>query len=153
MASIPVDSSEPSSAVLRSSSFDEIKSNSRRTAVLEKAGTAASGIIVQTVSSGDTSNAPSGDAVFDFVEAKRLTATSVLDFPSIAAGGTQALGITVTGAAVGDSVALGPPASPEAGLIWVGRVSSANTVTIRLYNSTAAPIDPVSATWRATVFK
>ena len=82
-----------------------------------------------------------------------LTATAVLDFPSIAANDAQSLDITVTGAALGDAVFLGPPAAPEAGLVWSARVSAANTVKIRLTNTTASPIDPASATWRATVIK
>lgn len=82
-----------------------------------------------------------------------LTGTATLNFPSIAAGAVETLTITVTGAAPGDSVALGPPAAMDAGLIWSGYVSATNTVTVRLYNSTGSPIDPPSAAWRATVVR
>lgn len=85
---------------------------------------------------------------------QHLSATASLDFPSIAAGAAADLAITVTGAAVGDGVTLGPPVALEAGLViayW--GVTAANTVTIRLRNETAAAIDPVAATWRAGVWK
>lgn len=81
---------------------------------------------------------------------KVLTATATLDFPSIAAGATAELTITSTGAAVNDSVEMGLPAALEAGLVVNMRVSATNTITVRVYNSTAAPIDPASATYRTT---
>lgn len=80
------------------------------------------------------------------------SATATLDFPSITAnGGTQDLTITVTGAATGDSVHIGLPTAPSAGVVFQGWVSAANTVTIRATNCTASAIDPASATYRATV--
>lgn len=82
-----------------------------------------------------------------------LFASASLNFPSVAAAGQQELTITVTGAAVGDTVVLAPPAAPEAGLVWTGRVSAANTVTVRVSNITAAPVDPAAATWGAQVIK
>lgn len=82
-----------------------------------------------------------------------LFASASLNFPSVAAAGQQELTITVTGAAVGDAVVLAPPAAPEAGLVWGGRVSAANTVTVRASNITAAPVDPAAATWGAQVIK
>lgn len=82
-----------------------------------------------------------------------LFASASLNFPSVAAAGQQELTITVTGAAVGDAVVLAPPAAPEAGLVWSGRVSAADTVTVRVTNVTAAPIDPAAATWGAQVIK
>jgi hypothetical protein len=80
-----------------------------------------------------------------------FTATASLNFPSITAGTIQTLTITVTGAVAGDSVELGPPASLEAGLMHSAIVTAANTVTIRLLNTTLLAIDPAAATWRATV--
>ncbi len=82
-----------------------------------------------------------------------LRASASLDFASMATLTTNEQTITVTGAAVGDTVALAPPATVNAGLIWCGRVSAANTVTIRMYNSTNATVDPAAATWGVTVFK
>lgn len=82
-----------------------------------------------------------------------LRASASLNFPSIAAGATAELTITVTGAAVGDAVALAPPATVEAGVVWSARVSAANTVTVRMANVTSGAIDPAAATWGATVLK
>lgn len=82
--------------------------------------------------------------------AKVLTATAALDFPSIAAAASADLTITVTGAAVNDSVSLGLPAAPTAGIVYQAFVSAANTVTVRATNITAAAIDPLSQTFRVT---
>ncbi|RCG31981.1 hypothetical protein DQ384_05415 [Sphaerisporangium album] len=82
-----------------------------------------------------------------------LTGTATLDFPSIAAGTTAELTITVTGAVVGNPVALAPPATLTAGLIASGRVTAANTVTVRMANVTSGAIDPASATWGAAVIQ
>jgi len=79
------------------------------------------------------------------------SATATLDFPSIGANDTAALTMTVTGAAVGDSVELGAPSTIEAGLVWCGFVSATNTVTVRVHNTSGGAVDPASATWRATV--
>lgn len=79
-----------------------------------------------------------------------LTATATLDFPSIAAQTCAELTITVTGAAVGSAVSVGPPAALEAGLSATGYVSATSTVTVRLCNVTTGAIDPAAATWRAT---
>jgi hypothetical protein len=82
-----------------------------------------------------------------------LSTTATLDFGSIAAGATATLTITVTGALVGDAVYLGPPSTLEAGLMATAFVSASNTVTVRLGNMTASPVDPASATWRASVLR
>jgi hypothetical protein len=79
------------------------------------------------------------------------SATATLDFPSISAGGSEDLTITVTGASVGDSVHLGLPAAPAAGIVFSAFVSAANTITVRASNITGSPVDPASATYRVTV--
>lgn len=80
------------------------------------------------------------------------TATATLDFGSIAAGTQADLTITVTGAAVNDSVIKGLPAAPAAGIVFDMFVSSANIVTVRASNTNlVTAVDPVSATYRATV--
>jgi hypothetical protein len=79
------------------------------------------------------------------------TATATLDFPSISAASQQSLTVTVTGAAVGDVVQLGLPASPTANIVFFGFVSAADTVTIRASNITAGAIDPASDTYRVAV--
>ncbi len=81
-----------------------------------------------------------------------LSGSATLDFGSTAAGAQTDLTITVTGAAVGDSVCLGLPAAPAAGIVWNAFVSAADTVTVRASNITLAPVDPASATYKVKVF-
>jgi len=85
--------------------------------------------------------------------ARIITTTATLDFPSIATNAAAELTMTVTGAATGDTVAIAPPSGLEAGLTPSARVSAADTVTVRLHNSSGGAVDPASATWRATVIK
>lgn len=80
---------------------------------------------------------------------KSVVAT--LDFANMAAGASSELTVTVTGAAVGDVVAVGPPAGVEAGVCWNGYVSAADTVKVRLSNVTASAINPASAAWTVKV--
>ena len=80
-----------------------------------------------------------------------LTATATLDFPLTAAGTISTLNITVTGAVIGDALTIIAPATLEAGLMFCGLITAANTVTVRLHNTTAAGIDPASASWKALV--
>lgn len=83
-----------------------------------------------------------------------LSTTAALDFGSISAGAEASLTITVTGAATGDPVTLSLPAAFTAGLSLAGAwVSSANTVTVKLRNTTASPIDPTSGSYTALVHK
>jgi hypothetical protein len=83
-----------------------------------------------------------------------LSATGSVDFASMAAGGTDTKTLTVTGAATGDTVVLGPPANTDtAGMTWSAYVSVSNTVTIRVHNESGGVLDPASATWRADVWK
>jgi hypothetical protein len=84
---------------------------------------------------------------------KLLTATAALNFGSIAAGASADLTITLNGAAVGDSVALGLPNPPTSGIVYQAFVSAANTVTVRATNITAGAIDPASMTFRVTVMQ
>lgn len=85
--------------------------------------------------------------------AATLDGSGTLDFPSIAAGAIAELTVTVVGAAAGDVVHLGPPATLEAGLMASARVSATDTVTIRVHNTTGGAVDPVSATWRVRIGK
>lgn len=81
------------------------------------------------------------------------TASSALDFPSIAAQSYQDLTITVTGAAVGNAVMLARQGTwPAQGVIYTAFVSAVNTVTVRAYNITGAAIDPTAATWKVSVY-
>ena len=84
---------------------------------------------------------------------KVLSATGVLDFASTAAGAVTDLTVTVTGAVVGDTVAIGiPNGSITATGSFTGWVSAANTVTIRFsHNHLVNAEDPASGTFRVTV--
>lgn len=84
-----------------------------------------------------------------------LSATASLDFTAIAANTCEDLTITVTGAAANNSVSLGlPHALYEAGAIYAGWVSAADTVSVRRCNVTTGALTNVAAaTVRATVIK
>ncbi len=83
--------------------------------------------------------------------ARVLTATATLDFPSISVNSCEDLTVTVTGAKTGDAVYLGPPSNLETGLIAVGFVSSSDTVTVRVCNTSGGANNPASNDWRILV--
>lgn len=83
-----------------------------------------------------------------------LTGTGSLDFPSIAGGAEATLTLTVTGAVTTNtpSVSLGWSAAlPDGIVVKQAWVSAADTVSVRVANITASPIDPSAVTCRATV--
>lgn len=84
-----------------------------------------------------------------------LTATATLTYAEIAAGASSAQSVTLTGAAVNDGVVLGlPAAGVPAGVVAQAWVSSANTVTIRLTNTTAEAVTPTEAqVYRVTAIR
>lgn len=83
-----------------------------------------------------------------------LTGSAALDFPSTAAQTSSDLTVTVTGAAAGDVVSIGPDnASVLANSAYTAWVSGINTVTIRFNNYSAAALDPLSGTFKVTVIK
>lgn len=84
---------------------------------------------------------------------KTFAATATLDFPSIAAAGTQTLTVSCPGAAVGDVVAIGLPGTLNAGIVFNAHVTAADTITLRASNITASPVDPASAVYEFVVFK
>jgi hypothetical protein len=67
------------------------------------------------------------------------------------AGATQS--VTVTGAALGDVVAVGYNQNLQDGLVLTGEVSAANTVTAQIRNVTAGSLTPTAGTVRATAWK
>jgi hypothetical protein len=79
-----------------------------------------------------------------------LTASATLSFPSIS-GGTCAPDQTVSlpGAAAGDAVAPGWPATLPAGLIGTMWVSASGTLSVRLCNLSAATVNAASNTFTA----
>ncbi len=83
-----------------------------------------------------------------------LTGTSAMNFPMIAQGACATdQTFTLLGAAVSDAVTAGWPAAFEPGLIGIMRVSAANTVSVRVCNLSGAAVDPINATFRATIVR
>jgi hypothetical protein len=81
-----------------------------------------------------------------------FSASATLDFASTAAQSSSDLTITVTGAAVGDVVAVGVPnGSVNANSSFTAWVSATNTVTVRFNNYSAGAIDPASGSFRVQV--
>lgn len=81
-----------------------------------------------------------------------LSASTTYDppsIPSLAAGSTATTTVTVPGTTVGDAVRVGF-SNFDAGLQWTGQVSSADTVTVTVLNTTASSINLSSGT--LTVF-
>jgi len=82
-----------------------------------------------------------------------LTASTPLSFGNIASQGCGELTFALPGAATGDAVAPGWPGGLEAGLIGTMRVSTANTITVRLCNFSGASLTPAGAAYRATIVR
>ncbi len=62
--------------------------------------------------------------------------------------------ITITGAAVGDRVFLTPPYDIEDALVYQGAtVTAANTVTIKIRNVAAVPVNGAARTWSYLIIK
>ncbi|PLK27034.1 hypothetical protein [Novosphingobium sp. TH158] len=101
------------------------------------------------------------DAVLSrWVEERYVTATrqvfsgsATYDAPELAAGATASTTVTVTGAALGDAVTAVTLDTNAGGLIVTGYVSAANTVTVVLYNPTAAAVNLPSANLSVQVQK
>lgn len=112
-------------------------------------GTIPTGYLILDASSRYQPKVHSGSYVWR--AAGSLTAAATLDFGSINAAASADLTVAVPGAAVGNAVSLGLPAAPTAGIVFQAFVSAADTVTVRATNITGAPVDPTSASYRATV--
>ncbi len=81
------------------------------------------------------------------------TVSATLDFPNTSAQTSSDLTVSVTGAAVGDLVQVGLPASIDANSSYMGWVSASNVVTVRFNNYSAGSINPASATFKVLVTK
>lgn len=101
------------------------------------------------VTTGTLTVGTSGTAI-----TKHLSATAALDFSDVGATACSAdLTITVTGAAVGDTVALGAPvAADTATAVYSAFVSAANTVTVRRCQMSNDG-NPASGTFRVDVWQ
>ncbi|MCU1234472.1 MAG: hypothetical protein JWP63_2439 [Candidatus Solibacter sp.] len=82
-----------------------------------------------------------------------LASTGVIDFVSIAPSACAEMTFPLAGAAAGDSVAPGWPAAMEAGLIGTMRISASGVVAVRVCNLSGTTVDPVAATFRATIVR
>ncbi len=83
-----------------------------------------------------------------------LTGTAVMNFPAIAQGACASeQTFTLMGAVVNDAVAPGWPTSFEPGLLGIMRVSAANTIAVRVCNLSGSSVDPINATFRATIVR
>lgn len=71
-----------------------------------------------------------------------FTRTLDLTWSAAGAGAAVAINVPVTGAAVGDRVIVTSHTALAAGLILSGRVASADTVTLTIYNATAGSLTP-----------
>jgi hypothetical protein len=89
-----------------------------------------------------------GNAVLN----EELFGSTTSNVANIIAGAIGTVSVTVTGAVVGDYVEdISTSAAIDAGLIMSGEVTAADTVTIKLHNTTAGGIDPASMTYYAKV--
>lgn len=84
-----------------------------------------------------------------------LDGSGTLDFPSTAPLAVSVLTISVTGAAVGDAVALGLPDAAVGGVsFYQGWISATNTLSIRFVNmESVSSLNPTSAAFKYKIFK
>lgn len=82
-----------------------------------------------------------------------LRGSAVFDPPDLAGGATQQTAVTVTGAVVGDYVVGVSFGEANAGILWFGQVTAADTVTVTQWNRTGGAINLGSETLRVLVRK
>lgn len=89
-----------------------------------------------------------GSVVSAPLPVKGIYAGSVtFDAASATTGTSTAAAVTITGAAAGDIVIIGPPAAFNAGQPIYAVVTAADTVSFRVSNVSAATVDPASGTF------
>lgn len=76
-----------------------------------------------------------------------------LDVASLADGVGTTDTFTVPGVALGDAVAMFSCSVDLAGISVTAYVSAANTVSFRIQNESASPVDLASATWKFVVVR
>ncbi len=84
---------------------------------------------------------------------KHLSSTTTWDPASTLDAAMTSTTLTVTGAAIGDTVAVGFSVAVPAGALLVGAVTATNTVTVTLFNKTGSTLDLASGTLRADVWQ
>jgi len=96
----------------------------------------------------------SNAAAIRFTMAKMLSGSATLDFGITAAGTSDDLTVTITGATDGDEVILGVPnAAMNTSSSYFAWVSATNTVTVRHNNYSTGTINPTSAQFKISVIK
>jgi hypothetical protein len=84
--------------------------------------------------------------------AKTLTTTTTLNFGQVGSNSSITLTATLTGAALGDVVTIGPPAGSFAqNILYTGYVSAANTITVMCTNSGTGQVTVPSGTFRIII--
>jgi len=79
---------------------------------------------------------------------------TAVDFPEIPAGDSGFQSISVPGAVLGDAVFVGPdPTSGATDIIFTCSVSSADTVSLKATNPTAAPINLAPGTFTVSILR
>jgi hypothetical protein len=81
-----------------------------------------------------------------------VSTTVTFNPPSLATGAFAEADVTVTGAALGDSIQLFPPYDTQ-GIMYQGSVASSNTVTIALNSCNAGTVDLASGSWGVVVWR
>jgi hypothetical protein len=128
--------------------WDAAGGTDRRAWLSLKGITAGSGI--STIESGGRTTV----AVDSAVVPTFLTSAATLNFPQISNGACATdQTFSLPGATAGDSVAPGWPGAFEPGLVGTMRVSAADTISVRVCNFSGAPVDPINATFRATIVR
>ncbi len=84
---------------------------------------------------------------------KHLSSTTTWDPGTVADGAVASTTVTVTGAALGDTVAVGLSVAVVAGVVISGAVTSANTVTVTAFNHSGGNWIPGSGTLRADIWQ
>lgn len=86
---------------------------------------------------------------------RHLSATAILDFGVTAPGSSEDVRVSVPGAVLGDSVAIGIPntAVVAAASGYFAWVSAADVVTVRFWNASGANLDPESGVFRVDVWR
>jgi hypothetical protein len=123
--------------------------------VLTSATFGAQGTGIRILKSGTDFTAYVGKAVLivgdhDYEGIRATYVTASVDPASMAAGATADVTVTVTGVKLSTNGVIAQPSSTVivAGVLWTVWVSADNAVTIRFFNTTAAPVDITVANWR-----
>jgi hypothetical protein len=121
-------------------------------------GVAGGGHTLNTIPAGETGmlywrDADVVDMLGTHAPTDDLFATATLDFGNTAAGAISDLTVSVTGAVVGDVVAIGAPSIPNKGTFF-GWVSAADVVTVRYANNDLTTAkDPSSGAFKVRILK